>query len=792
MKRTLLIILCLFSFLLNLKSEPNLVGSNGILKIFSAESEKTGYFQIAIHCWGTYEKLKANYISLKDNNLKETMDDYCILSTFLGTSYNISDTLAIRLTSTFYGDQISTNDIKKSGDRSEKPYSSYFGTKDLMSTELGDTQISLEFSYPGYKKGCFFIALKPFISLPTGSKRGFFKEADKYNMYRAGGIFRYFTSQNNEWGIITPISFVSERAKYHFNLGYYDRLGKETLADQISLGLGAEFPITKSFSPFVEWTRDTFINDKNNLLGGVYSVITAGFRVIQSNGMNFDLAYDWRLSPEINTPSTLTGDELKINSGWAVVPKWAAHCTLMSYSYREPLSTLIIQTTDAKTGEPLEAELSFSGERGIVKTFRTNADTGILNLKNLPETLVEIGIYKEGYLKQAESIELKKGGIINKVFKLASIEQEIGALAGKIFDAKTKKTLEAEVSFPESNLKTIITNQTGTFKIENFPTGILVVEINKEGYLKSVSTIAIKKQETTIKDFELIPIEKEIGSLIGRVVDIKTGEIIEEAVISFPSIEGLKSLFTKDGIGTYKIENIPTGILDVEVNKSGYVKQSASVVIKKGEISIKDFEMRPVSKTIITGKVTDKKTGNAVMATVYIDDMEGVMCNENGIYKIVISSPLSTYTITASAEKYISQSFPLIMEEGKITEKNFVIVKKGEKIKLEGIYFDSGKATIKPESRPSLEKASLFLKENSRMKVEIQGHTDSTGADDANKQLSENRALSVKKYLVEGFGVSAEQMIIRGCGESMPVDSNSTKEGRALNRRIEFLILGDE
>ena len=64
MKKMFLIFLCLFSFLFNLKSEPNLVGSNGILKIFSAESEKAGYFQIALHLWGTQEKLKANYISL--------------------------------------------------------------------------------------------------------------------------------------------------------------------------------------------------------------------------------------------------------------------------------------------------------------------------------------------------------------------------------------------------------------------------------------------------------------------------------------------------------------------------------------------------------------------------------------------------------------------------------------------------------------------------------------------------------------------------------------------------------
>lgn len=790
MKKFFIIILCLFSFLLNSQSEPNLFGSNGILKIFSAESEKTGYFQFALHLWGTQEKLKAYYTSSKDKTLKETIDNYYMANALLGTSYNITDMLAIRLTGVFYGDLIDTDNMEQSKDRPSNVHLPYFGTKDAMSTELGDMQVGLEFSYPGYKKGHFFIALKPFMSFPTGIKRSVFKE-NNFNAYRAGGIFRYFTSEKNEWGIIVPISLAFERAKCHFNLGYYDRLGTETFADQFSLGLGAELFITKTFSPFVEWTQDKFINDKNNLLGGVSSVMTAGFRIMQNNGMNFDLGYDWRLSPEINTPSTSKGDELKINSGWATTPKWAAHCTFISYSYREPLSTLIIQTTDAKTGEPLETEILFTGERGIVKTFRTDQDSGILNLKNLSETLVEVSIHKEGYMKQAESIELKKGSITNKVFKIAPIEQEIGTLFGKIIDAKTKKILVAEISFPESNLKPITTNeQTGTFTLKDLPTGILIVEINKQGYNKLISTIAIKKQETTIKDFELIFIENEIGTLIGKITDSKTGEIIEEAVISYSLAEETKSILT-NGKGTYKIENIPIGILDIEITKSGYIKQSVSVVIKKGEISVKDFEMKPMVKSIITGQVTDKKTGNPVMAIITIDDMKPIMCDENGIYKIALSAPLSTYTITASAEKYISQSFPIVIEEGKPTERNFVIVKKGEKIKLEGIYFDSGKATIKPESRPSLEKASLFLKENPRMKVEIQGHTDSTGADDLNQILSQNRALSVKSYL-ETLGVLSEQMISRGYGESMPIASNSTKNGRGLNRRIEFLILGDE
>ena len=80
-----------------------------------------------------------------------------------------------------------------------------------------------------------------------------------------------------------------------------------------------------------------------------------------------------------------------------------------------------------------------------------------------------------------------------------------------------------------------------------------------------------------------------------------------------------------------------------------------------------------------------------------------------------------------------------------------------------------------------------FLKENPTVKVEIQGHTDNIGRDEDNLRLSENRAKSVYEYVI-AQGISANRLRYKGYGESNPIASNNTEEGRAKNRRTVFLI----
>ena len=105
----------------------------------------------------------------------------------------------------------------------------------------------------------------------------------------------------------------------------------------------------------------------------------------------------------------------------------------------------------------------------------------------------------------------------------------------------------------------------------------------------------------------------------------------------------------------------------------------------------------------------------------------------------------------------------------------------------QGILFATGKAELKPESRPVLKEIASTMKEHADLKILIEGHTDNVGKPDANLALSEARAAAVRAALVADFGIGAERISTKGFGDTKPSAANTTAEGRAQNRRVEVV-----
>ena len=106
----------------------------------------------------------------------------------------------------------------------------------------------------------------------------------------------------------------------------------------------------------------------------------------------------------------------------------------------------------------------------------------------------------------------------------------------------------------------------------------------------------------------------------------------------------------------------------------------------------------------------------------------------------------------------------------------------------DGVTFDVGSATLQPAFRATLDQVATSLQQYPSSLVDVYGHTDSTGSDAFNQTLSENRARTVANYLVSR-GVGAARVRSQGFGETMPVASNDTVDGRAKNRRVEIKIV---
>jgi outer membrane protein OmpA-like peptidoglycan-associated protein len=114
-------------------------------------------------------------------------------------------------------------------------------------------------------------------------------------------------------------------------------------------------------------------------------------------------------------------------------------------------------------------------------------------------------------------------------------------------------------------------------------------------------------------------------------------------------------------------------------------------------------------------------------------------------------------------------------------------IKESGKVAVYGIYFDTGKSILKPESQPTLKEITKLLKADPNLKLYVVGHTDNTGAFDANIKLSMERAVSVVNALVSQFSVNVALLKACGDGPTSPVASNDKEEGRALNRRVELV-----
>ena len=211
------------------------------------------------------------------------------------------------------------------------------------------------------------------------------------------------------------------------------------------------------------------------------------------------------------------------------------------------------------------------------------------------------------------------------------------------------------------------------------------------------------------------------------------------------------------------------------------------------------LEFRPTPVAFIRGVVQDPEKKPLAASISYErlrDGAEvGLALSHPASGKYQIALPLGeNYGFLAGASGYISVSENIDLTkatQGEIFERDLTLIplRLQTPIRLNNIFFESDKAVLLPESRRELKRLAGLLRQYEKMEIEIDGHTDSQNTEDYNRRLSEARAAAVLKYLVEEEGIEASRLTSKGYGESRPVAGNDTKEGRQLNRRVEFLIV---
>ena len=367
-----------------------------------------------------------------------------------------------------------------------------------------------------------------------------------------------------------------------------------------------------------------------------------------------------------------------------------------------------------------------------------------------------------------------------------------GGIAGTVTDEKTGAAIVANIEFPDNDqVASMSTGSDGVFEVKKIRTGVSVVTAGAPGYQSQSVPLDVKKGATTTHDFKLRSMVA-YGVVAGQVTDAADKKPLN-ARIEFPK-STIAAVNSDQAGGAFRVNKVPTGVYTVTATLAGYFTGSQTVTVEDGKVANVVFALAAAGNTAtLTGKVSDRKTGDPLAARVSFPGTSVGSVNTapaTGVYTTDI--PVGSYTVQAEADGYIKQTAAVVIEKNKPQVKDFQLVKEGMSITLKGIYFDFDKSTIKPESRPALEAAAQILNENPTINVEIQGHTDSKGSDSYNLSLSDRRAASVVAYLVQNLGIARSRLTSRGYGESQPIATNDTDEGRALNRRVEFVILGQQ
>ena len=211
-------------------------------------------------------------------------------------------------------------------------------------------------------------------------------------------------------------------------------------------------------------------------------------------------------------------------------------------------------------------------------------------------------------------------------------------------------------------------------------------------------------------------------------------------------------------------------------------------------------ELKVDTALFMVGIVTDSKSAEPIeLAKIEVIDLDESkviatgLTDTSGYYQIKIPKK-KDYGVEVTAKDYLFFVTIANLSQKQVVDSkiqsNFQLDKidVGAKMILNNIFFETNKATIKPESAAELERVAKLLKENPTIRLEISGHTDNVGSYRANQKLSEARAKSVVDYLVEQ-GVASSRLEYKGYSFNQPVADNNTPEGRAKNRRVEFKVL---
>ena len=289
------------------------------------------------------------------------------------------------------------------------------------------------------------------------------------------------------------------------------------------------------------------------------------------------------------------------------------------------------------------------------------------------------------------------------------------------------------------------------------------------------------------------PVPPPSSYAIYSVVNAVTNEPIDKAFVETRGTESGKIAMREKQISAKGFrQKHAVGSFTATAKANGYYDATQVFEIEKvGSTEYVTIALRPCP--VLRVRVTNKETGMPVPATVQIRK-SGV---EEPAYSLATDSASGTtrqmleegpkYSLHIAQMGYDTLDMA-IANIGDSLNIQLTPIKKGEVFIVKNLHFATNKTRILSRSEQALNDLYMYLARNPQVRIKIIGHTDNVGKDEANQKLSDGRANAVMNELIER-GISADRLQAEGRGETQPIDTNDTEEGRQNNRRVEIEIL---
>jgi type IX secretion system PorP/SprF family membrane protein len=629
------------------------------------------------------------------------------------------------------------------------------------------------------------------------------------------GSFPIRQANSNKKVAVIGMSFINDRLGESGNLttnqfavsgAYLLSLGKSNLALGAKLGYfngATDISSIQTGSQFVNGSYQSSVNIGENLQNPVVTglEVTPSFTFFQNDedGIN---RYSVGVSAfNVNQPNSANLIEgfghpmrIAINAGYT---------HKMNAIGIRPQTLIMLQgnQTHVVAGADINYYFQQNGNKyqGVaLGGYYRVQDAGIVSLKYISNTIhtgISYDINTSGLAdplsRKTGSFELFLNYRIPQSEKVKQFNHTI-----RIFDATTKKPIpgNATITTNGANIPLFSNQAEGSHelnqKVEH------VIKIDAEGYVSYDIQISNAGNENRVSDVYLT---KTINyfDLELTILDKKTNEPVTSELILINTTTGEETSLGKNSTLNHSLEVGKNH--KIIARAEGY--DSGELVVsydKVGAVSKTMFLDKTVIATQLKLIVLDENSKQAIPVTAMAICTQGPNKDQSALLAMNSLPPSkyplnvgNTYEILITKEGYFNKTIKIEAVKIEDIEKVVLLtpIEVGASVIVEDLLFKTGKTELDERSYRILDQLVDFMKQNPTIKIELQGHTDSDGSATSNQKLSEGRAKSAMDYMINK-GISSSRMTAKGYGQTQPIDTNATPEGKAKNRRVELKITG--